>query len=85
MEQQKMTGRAVPVHRRVAPRADILFTQSSRKQRVCDDGILRRTALAVIHSAILDALKPLGVRDIAMPATQFAVRQAIQAAKSART
>jgi carbon-monoxide dehydrogenase large subunit len=40
-------------------------------------------ALAVIHSAILDALGPLGVRDIAMPATQFAVWRAIQAAKAA--
>ena len=41
-------------------------------------------ALAVIHSAILDALRPLGVRDIAMPATPLAVWQAIQAAKSAK-
>ncbi len=38
-------------------------------------------ALAVIHSAILDALLPLGVRDITMPATPFAVWQAIQHAK----
>ena len=41
-------------------------------------------ALAVIHSAILDALRPLGVRDIAMPATPLAVWQAIQAAKPAK-
>jgi len=37
-------------------------------------------ALAVIVSAILDALAPLGVRDIPMPATPFAVWQAIRAA-----
>jgi carbon-monoxide dehydrogenase large subunit len=38
-------------------------------------------ALAVIVSAILDALGPLGVRDIKMPATPFAVWQAIQDSK----
>jgi len=38
-------------------------------------------ALAVIVSAILDALGPLGVHDIKMPATPFAVWQAIQDAK----
>jgi aerobic carbon-monoxide dehydrogenase large subunit len=39
-------------------------------------------ALAVVVSAILDALAPLGVRDITMPTTPFKVWQAIQAAKS---
>ncbi len=38
-------------------------------------------APAVIVSAILDALAPLGVRDIAMPATPFAVWQAIRDAR----
>jgi len=38
-------------------------------------------ALAVIVSAILDALGPLGVRDIKMPAMPFAVWQAIQDSK----
>ncbi|HEY6256958.1 MAG TPA: xanthine dehydrogenase family protein molybdopterin-binding subunit [Xanthobacteraceae bacterium] len=38
-------------------------------------------APAVMISGILDALRDLGVRDIAMPATPFAVWQAIQAAK----
>jgi aerobic carbon-monoxide dehydrogenase large subunit len=38
-------------------------------------------APAVMISAILDALRELGVRDIAMPATPFAVWQAIHAAK----
>ena len=37
--------------------------------------------LAVVVSAILDALAPLGVRDITMPATPFKVWQAIQQAK----
>jgi len=41
-------------------------------------------ALAVIVSAILDALRPLGVRDISMPATPFAIWSAIQAAKRDR-
>ncbi|HUZ72994.1 MAG TPA: xanthine dehydrogenase family protein molybdopterin-binding subunit [Stellaceae bacterium] len=36
-------------------------------------------ALAVIVSAILDALAPLGVREIPMPATPFAIWQAIRA------
>ena len=40
-------------------------------------------ALAVVVSAILDALAPLGVRDITMPATPFKVWQAIQDAKLA--
>ena len=39
-------------------------------------------ALAVVVSAILDALAPLGVRDIMMPATPFRVWQAIRDAKS---
>jgi len=38
-------------------------------------------ALAVVVSAVLDALAPLGVRDITMPATPFKVWQAIQQAK----
>jgi aerobic carbon-monoxide dehydrogenase large subunit len=38
-------------------------------------------ALAVVVSAIVDALRDYGVRDIAMPATPFAVWQAIQDAK----
>jgi carbon-monoxide dehydrogenase large subunit len=40
-------------------------------------------ALAVAISAILDALAPLGIRDVSMPATSFAIWQAIQTAKSA--
>jgi carbon-monoxide dehydrogenase large subunit len=39
-------------------------------------------ALAVIVSAIVDALSVYGVRDIAMPATPFTVWQAIQDAKA---
>ena len=39
-------------------------------------------ALAVIVSAIVDALSEFGVRDIAMPATPFTVWQAIQDAKA---
>jgi carbon-monoxide dehydrogenase large subunit len=39
-------------------------------------------APAVMLSAILDALRPEGVGDLAMPATPFAIWQAIQAAKS---
>jgi len=38
-------------------------------------------ALAVVVSAILDALAPLGVRDITMPTTPFKVWQAIRDAK----
>ncbi|HEU0156330.1 MAG TPA: xanthine dehydrogenase family protein molybdopterin-binding subunit [Stellaceae bacterium] len=38
-------------------------------------------ALAVVVSAILDALAPLGVRDLTMPATPFKVWQAIREAK----
>jgi aerobic carbon-monoxide dehydrogenase large subunit len=41
-------------------------------------------ALAVIVSAIVDALKDFGIRDIKMPATPFAVWQAIQQAKQGR-
>jgi carbon-monoxide dehydrogenase large subunit len=39
-------------------------------------------APAVMLSAILDALRPEGVRDLVMPATPFAIWQAIQAARS---
>jgi carbon-monoxide dehydrogenase large subunit len=39
-------------------------------------------ALAVVVSAIVDALKGYGVRDITMPATPFAVWQAIEDAKA---
>jgi aerobic carbon-monoxide dehydrogenase large subunit len=39
-------------------------------------------ALAVVTSAILDALAPLGVRDIAMPATPFAIWRAIRDART---
>ncbi len=39
-------------------------------------------ALAVVISAILDALAPLGVRDLTMPATPLKVWNAIQAAKT---
>ena len=42
-------------------------------------------ALAVVISAVVDALKDYGVRDITMPATPFAVWQAIQQAKAAKT
>jgi carbon-monoxide dehydrogenase large subunit len=38
-------------------------------------------APACIVSGILDALRPLGVKDITMPATQFRIWQAIQDAK----
>ena len=41
-------------------------------------------ALAVVVSAIVDALRDFGVRDITMPATPFAVWQAIQQAKAAQ-
>jgi len=41
-------------------------------------------ALAVIVSAIVDALKDHGVRDIQMPATPYAIWQAIQNAKAKR-
>jgi len=40
-------------------------------------------APAAVVSAILDALRGLGVRDIAMPATSYAIWSAIQKAKSA--
>jgi carbon-monoxide dehydrogenase large subunit len=39
-------------------------------------------APAVIVSAIVDALRDYGVRDVTMPATPYAIWQAIQAAKS---
>jgi aerobic carbon-monoxide dehydrogenase large subunit len=39
-------------------------------------------ALAVVVSAIVDALHHLGVRDIAMPATPYTVWRAIQQAKA---
>ena len=39
-------------------------------------------APAVVVSAILDALRPLGVRDIPMPATSYAIWSAIQRAKT---
>jgi carbon-monoxide dehydrogenase large subunit len=39
-------------------------------------------ALAVVVSAVLDALAPLGVRDITMPTTPFKVWQAIRKAKA---
>ena len=39
-------------------------------------------ALAVMVSAIVDALRDYGVRDITMPATPFKVWSAIQDAKS---
>ena len=39
-------------------------------------------ALAVIVSGIVDALKDYGIRDIGMPATPYAIWQAIQDAKS---
>jgi carbon-monoxide dehydrogenase large subunit len=41
-------------------------------------------ALAVITSAIVDALSEFGVRDIVMPATPFKVWQTIQDAKAAK-
>ncbi|MGH7029397.1 MAG: xanthine dehydrogenase family protein molybdopterin-binding subunit, partial [Stellaceae bacterium] len=41
-------------------------------------------ALAVVISAILDALAPLGVRDLAMPATPLTVWRAIRAARQRR-
>ena len=41
-------------------------------------------ALAVVTSAIIDALRDYGIRDILMPATPFAIWQAIQNAKAAK-
>jgi carbon-monoxide dehydrogenase large subunit len=38
-------------------------------------------ALAVIVSAILGALAPLGIRDVSMPATPYAIWRAIQKSK----
>lgn len=40
-------------------------------------------ALSAVVNAVVDALRPLGVRDIKMPLTPFAVWQAIEAAKGA--
>jgi aerobic carbon-monoxide dehydrogenase large subunit len=42
-------------------------------------------ALAVIVSAIVDALRDFGIKDIQMPATPYAIWQAIQNAKAARS
>ena len=42
-------------------------------------------ALAVVVSAIVDALHDFGVRDITMPATPFTVWRAIQDAKARRS
>jgi carbon-monoxide dehydrogenase large subunit len=42
-------------------------------------------APAVVFSAILDALSELGVRDVPMPATSYAVWRAIQEAKAQRS
>jgi CO/xanthine dehydrogenase Mo-binding subunit len=39
-------------------------------------------ALAAVVSAIVDALRDFGIRNIEMPATPFAVWQAIQNAKA---
>jgi carbon-monoxide dehydrogenase large subunit len=41
-------------------------------------------ALAVVVSAVVDALHDYGVRDIAMPATPFAIWQTIQRAKAVK-
>jgi carbon-monoxide dehydrogenase large subunit len=41
-------------------------------------------ALAVIVSAIVDALSVYDIRDITMPTTPYAIWQAIQAAKARR-
>jgi len=42
-------------------------------------------APAVVVSAVLDALRPLGVRDIAMPVTPYAIWSAIQKATTKRS
>jgi len=42
-------------------------------------------APAAVVSAILDALREVGVRDIAMPATPYAIWSAIQNAKAQNT
>jgi carbon-monoxide dehydrogenase large subunit len=39
-------------------------------------------APAVVINAIVDALRPYGIRDIAMPATAFTIWSAIEAASS---
>ena len=39
-------------------------------------------SLPVVVNAVLDALRPLGVTDIAMPATPYAIWKAIQEAKA---
>jgi carbon-monoxide dehydrogenase large subunit len=41
-------------------------------------------APAAVVSAVLDALRPLGVRDIAMPVTPYAIWSAIEQAKTRR-
>jgi carbon-monoxide dehydrogenase large subunit len=41
------------------------------------------SAPSVVVNAIVDALKDYGITDLTMPATPFAVWQAIQAAKAA--
>jgi carbon-monoxide dehydrogenase large subunit len=41
-------------------------------------------APAVVVSAVLDALRPLGVRDIAMPVTPYAIWTAIERAKASK-
>jgi carbon-monoxide dehydrogenase large subunit len=40
-------------------------------------------APAAVVSAVLDALRPLGVRDIAMPVTPYVIWSAIREAKAA--
>ena len=42
-------------------------------------------ALAVIVSAIVDALRDFGIKDIQMPATPYTIWQAIQDAKAGAT
>ena len=44
-----------------------------------------KRALAVIISAIVDALSTYGIRDITMPVTPFTVWQAIQDAKARKS
>src|SRR5262245_19146307 len=42
-------------------------------------------APAVVINAIVDALRPYGIRDVTMPATPFAIWRAIEAARAAAT
>ena len=42
-------------------------------------------APAVVISAIADALKPLGVTEVPLPATPYAIWRAIRAARSSLT